>query len=76
METNDTKNEIQLLTAKQLGAKLNLSKRQIFRLSSSGKLPASIHIGGSVRWAESTIADWLKVGAPDRKTWETIKGQQ
>ena len=76
METNDTKNEIQLLTAKQLGAKLNLSKRQIFRLNSSGKLPAPIRIGGSVRWAESTIAAWLKVGAPDRKTWETIKGQQ
>ena len=76
METNNTKNEIQLLTAKQLGAKLNLSKRQIFRLNSCGKLPAPIRIGGSVRWAESTIAAWLKAGAPDRKTWETIKGQQ
>jgi predicted DNA-binding transcriptional regulator AlpA len=76
METNETKNEIQLLTAKQLGAKLNLSKRQIFRLNSCGKLPAPIRIGGAVRWAESTIAAWLKAGAPDRKTWETIKGQQ
>ena len=72
METNDTKSGIQLLTAKQLGAKLNLSKRQIFRLSSCGKLPVSIHIGGSVRWAESSIADWLKAGAPDRKTFEAM----
>jgi predicted DNA-binding transcriptional regulator AlpA len=74
METNDTKNEIQLLTAKQVGAKLNLSKRQIFRLNSCGKLPAPIRIGGSVRWAESTIAKWLKAGAPDRKTFEAMQG--
>ena len=74
METNDTKNEIQLLTAKQLGAKLNLSKRQIFRLNSSGKLPAPIRIGGSIRWAESAVAAWLKAGAPDRKTFEVMQG--
>jgi prophage regulatory protein len=73
METNDTKNEIQLLTAKQLGTKLSLSKRQIFRLNSCGKLPAPIRIGGSVRWAETTIAEWLKAGAPDRKTFETMQ---
>ena len=74
METNDTKNEIRLLTAKQLGVRLNLSKRQIFRLNSCGKLPAPIRIGGSVRWAESTIAEWLKAGAPDRKTFEAMQG--
>ena len=62
-----------LLTAKSLGQMLSLSKRQIFRLNSSGKLPASIHIGGSVRWSESTIAAWLKAGAPDRKTFETMQ---
>ena len=73
METNDTKNEIQLLTAKQLGAKLNLSKRQIFRLNSSGKLPAPIRIGGSVRWAEGTIAAWLKAGAPVRENFEAMQ---
>jgi len=73
MVTNDTKNGIQLLTAKQLGAKLGLSKRQIFRLNSSGKLPAPIYIGGSVRWAESTIDNWLAEGAPDRKTFEAMR---
>jgi predicted DNA-binding transcriptional regulator AlpA len=62
-----------LLTAKAVGEMLSLSKRQIFRLNSSGKLPAPIRIGGSVRWAESTIAAWLKVGAPDRKTFEAMQ---
>lgn len=73
MEKGNTKNEIQLLTAKKLGALLSLSKRQVFRLNSCGKIPAPIRIGGSVRWAESTIAQWLKAGAPDRKTWQAMK---
>ena len=73
METKNTKSEIQLLTAKQLGGLLSLSKRQIFRLNSCGKLPAPIRIGGSVRWVESTIAEWLNAGAPDRKTWQAMQ---
>ena len=62
-----------LLTAKAVGEMLSLSKRQVFRLNSSGKIPAPIRIGGSVRWAENTIAVWLKAGAPDRKTFEAMK---
>ena len=73
METKDTKNKIQLLTAKDLGVRLNLSKRQVFRLNSCAKLPKPLRIGGSVRWAESTIAQWLKAGAPDRKTFEAMQ---
>ena len=73
METNNTKNEIQLLTAKKLGVRLSLSKRQIFRLNACGKLPKPIRIGGSVRWAESTIAQWLKAGAPDRTSFEAMQ---
>jgi len=65
-----------LLRAVDVGRILNLSKRQIFRLNSSGKIPAPIRIGGAVRWAESTIADWLAAGAPDRKTWEVMKQER
>lgn len=73
MKNEIAEKQIQLLTAKQLGTRLNLSKRQIFRLNSCGKLPAPIRIGGSIRWAESTIAKWLAIGAPDRKTFEAIQ---
>jgi prophage regulatory protein len=65
----------QLLTAKELGARLSLSKRQVFRLNACGKLPKPIRIGGSVRWAESAIAEWLKCGAPDRKTFEAMRSE-
>jgi len=69
-ETNQT---CQLLSAKMLGDILSLSKRQVFRLNSCGKIPAPIRIGGAVRWAESTIAEWLAAGAPDRKTFEAMQ---
>jgi len=70
MVTNTEK----LLTAKAVGEMLSLSKRQVFRLNSCGKLPAPIRIGGSVRWAENTIAEWLRAGAPDRRTFEAMRG--
>ncbi len=74
MANNETTEK--LLTAKTVGEMLSLSKRQIFRLNSCGKLPKPLRIGGSVRWAESTIAKWLAAGAPDRKTFESIQEAQ
>jgi len=73
MDTQTVNHTSQLLTAKSLAKMLSLSKRQIFRLNSCGKIPAPIRIGGSVRWAESTIAKWLKARAPDRKTFEAMQ---
>jgi len=63
----------QLLTAKAVGEILSLSKRQIFRLNSCGKIPAPIRIGGAVRWSAQECTEWLAAGAPDRKTWEQVK---
>lgn len=72
--TNENKNQTcQLLTAKQLGGMLRLSKRQIFRLNSCGKIPAPVRIGGAVRWSEDEIIEWLKAGAPARKTFGAIR---
>ncbi|MBA7554729.1 hypothetical protein ES705_47360 [subsurface metagenome] len=65
-----------MLTAKAVAEILSLSKRQIFRLNSCGKIPAPIRISGSVRWAESTIQDWLRAGAPNRKTFEAMQQQR
>ena len=63
-----------LLTAAAVGEMLSLSKRQIFRLNSSGKIPAPVRIGGSVRFIESEISAWLQAGAPDRRTWNFMRG--
>lgn len=63
----------QLLTTKALGQMLSLSKRQIFRLNSCGKIPAPIRIGSAVRWSTQEISRWLAAGAPDRRAWECMK---
>lgn len=68
-----TKHTGTLLTAKTLGQMLSLSKRQIFRLNSCGKIPAPLRIGGAVRWSAAEVSDWLAAGAPDRKTWQGRK---
>lgn len=70
------KTQDRLLSAEAVGKMLSLSRRQIFRLNSSGKIPAPIRIGGAVRWAESTIAEWLAASAPDRRTWEALKQER
>ena len=70
---NSTRTTEKLLTAKAVSEMLSLSKRQIFRLNSSGKIPAPIRIGGAVRWSAHEISAWLAAGAKDRRTWEDMK---
>lgn len=63
-------NDVQLLTAKQLGLMLTLSQRQIFRLNSCGKLPRPLRIGGAVRWRLADISHWQDLSCPDRREFE------
>lgn len=62
-----------LISAKELAQTLGLSKRQIHRLNSCGKLPAPVRIGGSIRWVQDEISAWIDAGCPDRQTRETRK---
>ncbi len=73
MNTENTNQNMRLLNAKSLGQLLALSKRQVFRLNSCGKIPKPLKIGGSVRWSAEEISNWLAAGAPDRKAWEIVK---
>ena len=71
---SETKQECELLSVKELAKILSLSVRTVWRLRSAGKLPKPLTIGGSVRWIESEISAWIRAGAPDRKTWNLMKG--
>lgn len=73
MSNEKTSQTCQLLSAKTLGQRLSLSKRQIHRLSAACLIPKPLKISGSIRWSEQTISDWLAAGAPDRKTFEAIQ---
>jgi len=69
----NTQTEI-LLTAKAVGVMLSLSKRQIFRLNSSKKIPAPIRIGGAVRWRESDIEQFIECDG-DMNKFNTMKAK-
>jgi len=73
MANDSTTQTCQLLSAEAVGKMLSLSKRQIFRLNSCGKIPAPIRIGGATRWSVEEISAWLAAGAPDRNRWETMR---
>lgn len=62
-----------LLTAQMVGERLNLSKRQIFRLKSAGKIPSPVRVGGAVRWRESDIEQWIEWGCCSRQEFEARK---
>jgi len=66
-----------LLSAEDLAKMLSLSRRQIFRLNSSGRIPASVRIGGAVRWRlEEDIQPWITMGCPSRQEFEARKGAE
>ena len=67
------KREPLALSAVELARLLGVSLRHVRRLDSAGKLPKPIRLGRAVRWRVNEVNDWMAVGAPDRRTWETIK---
>ena len=59
---------IDLLTTKELAAKLSVTVVTIRRWVKAGKFPAPLNIGeNTVRWRESTVSKWLddQVGSTD-----------
>ncbi len=62
------------VSAKELGALLGVSLRQVWRLNSTGKLPKPIRLGGSVRWRRDEIIAFVEAGCPDRQTWDAMRG--
>jgi prophage regulatory protein len=74
-QTNKCRKVAQALavSARELSEMLNVSLRQVWRLSSAGKLPKPIRLGGSVRWNRQEVTDWFEAGCPDRKVWEAMR---
>ncbi len=73
MQEQTKTNTCQLLTAKDAAKLCRLSKRSWFRLSSAGRIPKPVRIGGSVRWRQSDIELWFSMNCPDRKEFEARK---
>lgn len=52
---------------------LGVSERHIWGLNASGRLPAPIRLGRSVRWNRDEIVAWVGAGGPPRDRWERMK---
>ncbi|NLN92710.1 MAG: helix-turn-helix domain-containing protein [Candidatus Hydrogenedens sp.] len=70
MTTNTREN--QLLTVKEVAAKIGLSVRSVWNARDAGAIPAPVRIMGSTRWRASDIQAWIDDGCPNvrRTRWE------
>lgn len=59
-----------LLKDSDVAARLNVSRRQVWKLLAGGKLPQPVRVGGSVRWREDDLRAWIDAGCP--QDWHPI----
>ena len=59
-----------LLNVRDVSAVLRISSRQVWKLLSSGQLPAPIRLSRSVRWRAADIAEFIHLGCPSRDRFE------
>lgn len=65
-----------LLTVREVAARLGVSTRQVWKLAASGRLPAPVRLARSVRWRESDIADFIRLGCPALDAFESEKARR
>lgn len=53
---------IELMTTKEVAELLRRSRRTIYRLCDSGKMPKPSRIGGTLVWKRQVIEDWINGG--------------
>lgn len=62
-----------LVDCKALGLMLDVSVRQVSRLSDAGGLPMPLALGGCKRWSIEEIEAWVRAGCPSRDDWENLQ---
>ena len=65
------------LSAKEAACLLGISRAQIWKLHSAGKIPMPVRLGTRApRWRVDELRAWLAAGCPDRQTWERMRGDR
>lgn len=54
----------QMITVNELATTLGMSKRTIWRLLASGRIPEPVRVGGGTRWRLDVIRNWIDQGCP------------
>ena len=57
-----------LLSVEQVAELLNCSRRHIYRLADSGRLPRPVRLGALIRWRRTELTEWLDAGCPAVRT--------
>lgn len=65
-----------LLNVREVAARLGVSARQIWKLSASGRLCAPVRLSRSVRWRESDVAEFIRLGCPCREDFDAAQREQ
>lgn len=60
----------ELLTVRNLAALLKVSTRQVWKMTSAGRLPEPVRLGRSVRWRAGDIDEWVRLGCISRNEFE------
>lgn len=66
--------EALVVDAKRLAMLLSCGLRTLRTWDATGKVPKPIRIGGRVVWRVTEIHAWIDAGAPDRESWERVRG--
>jgi len=65
------------LPARDAAALLGISRAQLWKLHSQGKLPLPVRLGTKApRWRVEELRAWLAAGCPDRETWQRLREAQ
>ena len=62
-----------LLKDREVAALLGVSRRHVATLRASGRMPAPVRLGCSVRWQRDEIEGWIAAGCPARERWEEMR---
>ena len=62
-----------LLSAREASKLCGFGLRTWHTHRSQDRIPAEIRIGGSVRWRQSDLELWVKLGCPSRDTFVKMK---
>ena len=65
------------LTARDVAEQLGVSLRHIRRMESAQMVgPRPFRLGRCLRYSSKEIYEWIEAGAPSRRQWEQIKGEE
>lgn len=53
-----------LIDSKEAAKLLKVSPRTLWRMQTSGDMPAPIRLGRAVRWSAEVLKKWVEVGCP------------